>query len=98
MTTREDIIRQLVAITQGDLNEFRQAAEARARARPGPWPWYCRLCGATGEAPTEEDRDAAGRAHLKQTRCGQHAVTGWATAGKLLHVWTYPASAIAGWN
>ena len=68
---------------------------AEEAARTDPWRWYCRLCGAKGEAPDPDARDQAARAHLEQTRCGRHGVTGWATAGRMLHVWTYPASAVA---
>lgn len=72
--------------------------DAKTAARADPWRWYCRLCGDKGEAPTEHERDALGRAHLNETSCGRHEVTGWEKAGRLLHVWTFPASAVAPTN
>lgn len=71
---------------------------AETAARTDPWRWYCRLCGGKGQADTEQERDALGRAHLAGTRCGRHEVTGWEKAGRLLHVWTFPASAVAQTN
>lgn len=64
-------------------------------ARTDPWRWYCRLCGAKGEAADPAARDQAARDHLAQAPCGRHELTGWAAAGRLLHVWTYPVSAVA---
>jgi hypothetical protein len=72
---------------------IRLAAEQAART--DPWRWYCRLCGARGEAADPGTRDAAARAHLESEPCGRHDCTGWAEAGRLLHVWTYPRSVIA---
>ncbi len=63
--------------------------------RTDPWRWYCRICGAEGEAAEEAVRDLDAAAHLEDTPCGRHAVTGWVTSGRLLHVWSYPASAVA---
>lgn len=63
--------------------------------RTDPWRWYCRLCGAEGDAAAPDTRDQAAREHLKQAPCGRHELTGWAIAGRLLHVWTYPRSAVA---
>ena len=71
---------------------------AEEAARTDPWRWYCRICGAKGEAPESSERDEAARAHLDETECGRHEVTGWTGSGRLLHVWTYPASAAAEFN
>jgi len=71
---------------------------AKEAARTDPWRWYCRHCGEKGEAADPATRDQAGKAHLEQAPCGRHEITGWVTAGRLLHVWTYPKSAIAWQN
>jgi hypothetical protein len=68
---------------------------AEEAARTDPWRWYCRLCGATGEAANRQPRDELAREHLDKAPCGRYEVTGWASSGRLLHVWTYPASAVA---
>jgi hypothetical protein len=93
---REDVIRSLAETALNwDLAALQAAAEAEARSRPGPWHWYCRLCGEKGEAVSEQERDDLARTHLDETPCGRHPVPGRASSGKLLHVWTYPASAAA---
>jgi hypothetical protein len=81
------------------------ALAAREAARTDPWKWYCRLCGAKGSVnhtgdleADEKARDAAGLAHLTETACGRHDVRGWEKSGRLLHVWTYPGSAVAHYN
>lgn len=71
---------------------------AREAARTDPWRWYCRLCGATGEDPDRGGRDWEAGEHLRITRCGRYEITGSAEAGRLLHVWTYPRSAVTRWN
>jgi hypothetical protein len=86
----ERIIRD---ITERPIDYDQLAAEQAART--DPWRWYCRLCGAKGEAADPGTRDQAGLAHLEQTPCGRHGITGWVTTGRLLHVWTYPRSAVA---
>lgn len=70
----------------------------RAAAEADPWRWYCRVCGDRGDAVDPGTRDRAAKAHLEQALCGRHEITGWETAGRLLHVWTYPASAVAWQN
>jgi hypothetical protein len=67
-------------------------------ARTDPWRWYCRLCGAEGEAAASEDRDDEAASHLRDTRCGRHGIHRAETAGRLLHVWSYPRSAAARLN
>ena len=74
------------------------AEEVAWTPRTDPWRWYCRICGAKGKAPESSERDEAARAHLDGTGCGRHEVTGWSQSGRLLHVWTYPASAAAEFN
>ena len=66
--------------------------------RTDPWRWYCRLCGAKGEAATSEDRDSEAAAHMRDTPCGRHEIHRAETAGRLLHVWSYPRSAAAHLN
>jgi hypothetical protein len=66
--------------------------------RTDPWRWYCRLCATSGEASDREERDEAAAAHLRDTRCGRHAVHRWVEAGRLVHVWSYPCSACADLN
>jgi hypothetical protein len=74
------------------------AAEAEDAHRDDPWVWYCRACASKGTEPDRDARDDAARTHLAETPCGRHAVTGWSEAGHLLHVWTYPLSAVARYN
>lgn len=75
---------------------------AREAARTDPWRWYCRLCGAQGafdHGPgARELRDKAAEEHLTGTRCGRFEVPAREESGRLLHVWTYPRSAVAQWN
>ena len=71
---------------------------AEQAARTDPWCWYCRLCGASGQDPDEGGRDWEAGEHLRTTRCGRFPVVGSARAGRMLHVWTYPASALAELN
>ena len=75
---------------------------AREAARTDPWRWYCRLCGAGGAvndgAGAREYRDKAAQEHLSETRCGRFEVPAREESGRLLHVWTYPKSAVARWN
>lgn len=69
-----------------DLRENPPSLEVLAAdtaARTDPWRWYCRLCGSKGDAAEPEARDEAARAHLRETPCGRHEVTGWAAAGRL---------------
>jgi hypothetical protein len=75
---------------------------AREAARTDPWRWYCRTCGAEGAVNdgtgAREYRDKAAEEHLRETRCGRREVTAREESGRLLHVWTYPRSAVAQWN
>ena len=71
---------------------------AREAARTDPWRWYCRTCGATGEDPDPGGRDWEAGEHLRTTSCGAHEITGYEESGRLLHVWTYPRSAVTQWN
>lgn len=71
---------------------------AREAARTDPWRWYCRICGATGEDPDPGGRDREAGEHLRTTSCGAHEITGHEESGRLLHVWTYPRSAVTQWN
>lgn len=93
MPGHDQLIRILQAIAENPPDPA--VITAREAARTDPWRWYCRICGATGEAAKRQPRDEAARAHLEQAPCGSHDVTGWAESGRLLHVWTYPRSAIA---
>ena len=89
-----DVIGRIIRdITERPVDLARLAAEEAART--DPWRWYCRLCGAKGEAAGPGARDDVARAHLAQAPCGRHGITGWSSAGRLLHVWTYPGSAVA---
>jgi hypothetical protein len=97
MAQMQDLAAKVLRDLAGNpAGEEKLAAEEAARA--DPWCWYCRLCGARGSEPGREARDTAARAHLGETPCGRHAVTGWAEAGHLLHVWTWPRSAAAQHN
>jgi hypothetical protein len=75
---------------------------AREAARTDPWRWYCRLCGAGGAVSdglgAREYRDKAAEEHLRETRCGRFEVCAREESGRLLHVWTYPRTAVARWN
>ena len=90
----------LVDILSRPVDYEKLAAEEAART--DPWRWYCRLCGAGGAvddgpgARERRDEDAAG--HLFATPCGRHEIAGRAESGRLLHVWTYPQSAVTPWN
>jgi hypothetical protein len=75
----------------------RELAEEEA-ARADPWRWYCRLCGATGEEDTAEEQVRSARAHLTETPCGRHGVRREEKWGRLIHVWSYPVSAVARLN
>jgi hypothetical protein len=84
--------RKILAEVSDPMFPVRLAAE-QAR-RTDPWRWYCRLCGATGEAPERPERDAAAVAHLTETPCGRHGVGTSAESGRLLHVWSYGAPSL----
>jgi hypothetical protein len=75
---------------------------AREAARTDPWRWYCRTCGARGavdDGPgARELRDREAGEHLCETDCGRHEIAGREESGRLLHVWTYPRSAVTRWN
>jgi hypothetical protein len=75
---------------------------AREAARTDPWRWYCRTCGAKGAVDdgsgAREARDEAAAAHLRETGCGRDEVTAREESGRLLHMWTYPRTAVARWN
>jgi hypothetical protein len=66
--------------------------------RTDSWRWYCRLCGAKGEAAAIGGRDNAAAAHMRDTPCGRHEIHRAEAWGRLLHVWSYPRSAIACFN
>jgi hypothetical protein len=81
--------------------DYEKLAEEEA-ARTDPWRWYCRLCGAEGAVSdglgAREYRDKAAEEHLRETRCGRFEVPAREESGRLLHVWTYPRTAVAQWN
>ena len=61
--------------------------------RTDPWRWYCRICGAEGDTPDRDTRDAAARAHVEGEHWRDGDVLGWDEAGRLAHAWRYPAAA-----
>jgi hypothetical protein len=92
MTARDERAARIKAIVEEILArpvDYEKLA-AREAARTDPWRWYCRLCGATGAfdhgETAREQRDGDARAHLDETRCGRHGMTGWTESGRLLHV------------
>jgi hypothetical protein len=101
---REDVTGYLADLAQRIMErgiDWEKLA-AQEAARTGPWGWYCRLCGATGAVDdgtgARDARDKDARAHLAEMPCGRYEITGWAEAGRLLHVWSYPRSAVAQWS
>ena len=103
LTVDDEVLQRILEIVSRPIDYEALAAEEAART--DPWRWYCRLCGATGSVDHSGDRgtdemarDVAGMTHLTETRCGRHDVRGWEKSGRLLHVWTYPRSAVAHYN
>lgn len=93
---RDDWLTDVLAMLAQPVDWEKLAAEEAART--DPWRWYCRLCGQRGEASTEEERDAGAAAHMRDTPCGRHEIHRAEKAGRLLHVWSYPRSAVAQLN
>jgi hypothetical protein len=102
--SREGIAEYLTGLARQVIEhgvDYEKLAAGEA-ARTDPWRWYCRLCGATGAVDdgrgARERRDEEAAGHLSGTPCGQHEIRGRTESGRLLHVWTYPRSAVTPWN
>lgn len=58
-----DAIAEMQATRDADPEAWAQRIAEQQAARTDPWRWYCRICGATGEAPKPGERNATAAAH-----------------------------------
>ena len=73
-----------------DLDPHPRRGQVTTLERTDPWRWYCRLCGERGERQTGLERDEAALSHTGNCPSGPpHELLGWASEGRLVHVWTY---------
>jgi len=96
----EYLTRLAMQIIERGVDYEKLAAEEAART--DPWRWYCRLCGVQGavaDGPgARERRDEEAAGHLSGTPCGRYEIEARSESGRLLHVWSYPRSAVTQWN